>query len=227
LREGTRREEIRATNAELEAARATEALVEQNLGRQRRLLASGATTASAIDQTEGELARARAHRTAIQNQLSAMRSGARDQEVRAAEAQVAAARAGLASTEERLVRHTLVAPMGGTVLDVHVEPGEVVGPGTPVVTVVDPRHPFVDVFVPQGQIDRVRVDQPVHVRVDSLDESLDGRVEHISPRTEFTPRFLFSEQERPNLVIRARIRVDDPEERLRAGVPAFVSMVER
>jgi HlyD family secretion protein len=67
----------------------------------------------------------------------------------------------------------------------------------------------------------------VHVRVDSLDESLDGRVEHISPRTEFTPRFLFSEQERPNLVIRARIRVDDPEERLRAGVPAFVSMVER
>ena len=41
------------------------------------------------------------------------------------------------------------------------------------------------------------------------------------PETEFTPKFLFSPRERPNLVVRVRVRVDDPERRLHAGVPAF------
>jgi hypothetical protein len=47
-------------------------------------------------------------------------------------------------------------------------------------------------------------------------------VEDIARRTEFTPKFLFSERERPNLVVRVKIRVEDPGERLHAGVPAFV-----
>ena len=46
----------------------------------------------------------------------------------------------------------------------------------------------------------------------------------IGRRTEFTPKFLFSDRERPNLVLRVRIRVHDPERRLRAGLPAFVTI---
>ena len=49
-----------------------------------------------------------------------------------------------------------------------------------------------------------------------------GEIEYISPKTEFTPRFLFSDRERPNLVIRVRVRIKDPERALHAGVPAFV-----
>jgi hypothetical protein len=40
---------------------------------------------------------------------------------------------------------------------------------------------------------------------------------------EFTPRYLFSEKERSNLVVRVRVRVEDPRHLLRAGVPAFVA----
>ena len=49
-------------------------------------------------------------------------------------------------------------------------------------------------------------------------------MEHIASQTEFTPRFLFSPRERPNLVVRVRVRIEDPEERLHAGVPAFVTI---
>jgi hypothetical protein len=62
------------------------------------------------------------------------------------------------------------------------------------------------------------------VRVDALGTTLPGHVEHVARKAEFTPRFLFSERERPNLVIRVRVRVDDPGERLHAGVPAFVTI---
>jgi hypothetical protein len=63
------------------------------------------------------------------------------------------------------------------------------------------------------------------VRVDT-GEMLPGAVEWISPRTEFTPRFLFSDRERPNLVVRVRVRIDDPERRLHAGVPAFAEIAK-
>jgi hypothetical protein len=49
-------------------------------------------------------------------------------------------------------------------------------------------------------------------------------VENVARATEFTPRFLFSERERANLVVRVRVRVDDPAQRLHAGVPAFVEL---
>ena len=55
-------------------------------------------------------------------------------------------------------------------------------------------------------------------------EPLSGKVEHIARRTEFTPRYLFSERERATLVVRVRVRVADPKEQLRAGVPAFVRL---
>jgi len=49
-------------------------------------------------------------------------------------------------------------------------------------------------------------------------------VESVSPDTEFTPKFLFSDRERPHLVVRVRVRVQDPERRLHSGVPAFAQV---
>jgi HlyD family secretion protein len=110
------------------------------------------------------------------------------------------------------------------VLDVNFEQGEVVGAASPVVTIADTHHPYVDVFVPQAEIASVSVKQGARIKVDSLPSELSGVVEHISRRTEFTPRYLFSERERATLVVRVRVRVDDPREQLRAGVPAFVRL---
>jgi HlyD family secretion protein len=126
--------------------------------------------------------------------------------------------------EARLQRYALTSPIAATVVDVHVKAGEMVAPGAPAVTVADLAHPYVDVFVPQGRLDGVRIGSGVEVRVDAVANALSGRVEHVFPQTEFTPRFLFSEGERPNLVVRVRVRVDDPGHVLHSGVPAFVRL---
>ena len=109
-------------------------------------------------------------------------------------------------------------------LTVHLEASELANVGTPVVTVADTRRPYVDVFVPEGRIGEVKLGGRVRVRVDAEDVAFAGVVEHIAQRTEFTPRFLFSDRERPNLVLRVRVRIDDPDQRLHAGVPAFATM---
>ncbi|HJZ83890.1 MAG TPA: HlyD family efflux transporter periplasmic adaptor subunit [Polyangia bacterium] len=224
LRAGSRPEDVRAADAELVAARTQEEVVRRSLARQQELVGRGAAPSATLDDWTGQLARWEAERRAREERLRVMRKGARVEEIMAAQARVAAAESALEFESARLARHVIAAPRAGAVIDVHVEPGEVVAAGAPVVTLADTAHPYVDVFVPQARLGGIRVGAPARVRVDAERASLPGRVEDLGRRTEFTPRFLFSERERPNLVVRVRVRVEDPEGRLHAGVPAFVEL---
>jgi len=98
----------------------------------------------------------------------------------------------------------------------------VAAPGTPAVTMADVEHPYADVFVPQGQLGAMQTGGRAEARVDAVSDVFSAYVEYISPEAEFTPKFLFSDRERPNLVIRARVRIQDPTHRLHSGVPVFV-----
>ncbi len=224
LQAGTRREDIRGVEAQLAAARSTEAVVERSLERAQRLIAQGAVATAGIDDLEAQRARARGERGALTERLAAMRNGARSQELAAAQARVDAATAALSAEEARLTRYTLRAPQGAVVLERHVEAGEVVAAGVPVVTVADVTHPYVEVFVPQASVAAVGLGAPVTVRVDGDRAHYAGRVEFVGRRMEYTPRFLFSPRERPNLVVRVRVRIDDPNGRLHAGIPAAVEL---
>ncbi|MBI5516753.1 MAG: HlyD family efflux transporter periplasmic adaptor subunit [Deltaproteobacteria bacterium] len=224
LRSGVRREELRATEHQLEAARANEQTVEGALSRARALVTQGALPSTATEEPEAQRNRARAERMVLEERLRAQRAGARTAELDAAEARVEAATHALQVEDARLARMALRSPLAGTVLDVLVDPGDVVAPGTPVATVADLERPYVDVFVPQARVAGLRVGQPVTVRVDSGPRPLRGSVEDIGRRTEFSPRYLFSPQERFSLVLRVRVRVEDPGHALHAGVPAFVTL---
>jgi hypothetical protein len=79
------------------------------------------------------------------------------------------------------------------------------------------------VFVRQVELSRVARGARARVRVDARAEALAAQVESIARRVEFTPRYLFSERERPNLVVRVRVRIEDPQRLLHAGVPARVT----
>lgn len=221
----TRGEELRSLAARVEAAKAAEQLLDKQLERERSLLADGAVPRASVDDLQSALDRASAERQALEHTLRLARQGARREDISVAEARARAVEAAVALDDERLQRHELRAPRDGVVLDVNYELGEVVAAGAPVVTLADPRAPYVDVFVPQAQISAVSVGAGAAIRVDALDEELTGEVEHVARRTEFTPRYLFSERERPNLVVRVRVRVRDPSEKLRAGVPAFVQLL--
>jgi HlyD family secretion protein len=221
---GGRREDIRALEAQLRAAEANEALAAKQHADNMVLVAAGAIPRSVTDDSAARAKTATAEREALAQRLRELRAGGRVEEVASARAQAAAAVSAAALETDRAHRYQLRALHAGEVLDVHVEPGEVVAPGTPVITVGDPAHPYVDVFVPQTEIGRVRVGTPVTIRVDATARTFAGIVEHVARRTEFTPRYIFSEDERANLVIRVRIRVDDPEHALHPGVPAFATI---
>ncbi len=222
LQSGARPEEVNALAARLGAARARQEALATRLGRQRALNARGVSSREALDTLQGAHASASHEVEALTQDLRALRTGAREQELESALGRAEAARARVALESSRLQRHRLKALDAGTVLDVHVKTGEFASAGAPVVTLGDPRKPFVDVFVPQGRLEGLREGTSATLWTDSCPEALIGRVEHVGRRTEFTPRFVFSERERHNLVVRVRVRIDDPDGRLHVGVPAFV-----
>ncbi|MBK7583928.1 MAG: HlyD family efflux transporter periplasmic adaptor subunit [Myxococcales bacterium] len=224
LKAGPRPEELRALDARIRAVRASETQLAKNLARERELEKRGVSTRAAVDEIETRLNITVADRQSIEQQLKALKRGARSQEIAGATSRAEAADKTVSLQTERIERQVLKAPKAGVVLDVHVESGEVVAPGAPVVTLGDTTHPYADVFVPIGRLDGIQVGAKASVRVDSTNAVFTAKVEHIGRHTEFTPRYLFSERERPNLVMRVRLRIDDPEERLHAGVPAFAKI---
>jgi len=218
---GPRVEEVRSTMAELDGARATLREAKANLDRHRNLPEQAATARSLISELEAAYAQSRAQVRMLQQRLKQMRKGARPEELAASDAAVTAAEAAVDAEKERLALYSLRSSERVTVLDVPVRVGEVVAAGATVATVADTKHPYVDVFVPQQSLAGLELGLPARVRVDAEGEAFEGKIEHIAPTTEFTPRYLFSPTERPNLVVRVRVRISDPDERLHAGVPAF------
>ena len=221
LRSGARREEVRALQAQVRGARAVESTLAEAARRSRELFAGRSIPRAQLDDAEGQLARATAEREAAEERALQARHGSRPDDLRAAEARERAAAAQLALADERLQRLELHAPLAGVVLEVPYEVGELVAAGAPVVTLADPRRPYADLFVPEARVGRLASGDRVALRADGIEGSFEGVVQDIGRRTEFTPRFLYSPKERPNLVVRVRVDIDDPHERLRAGLPLF------
>jgi HlyD family secretion protein len=221
---GSRREDIASGAADLRGAMAVEDEARKNSDRVHRLVAAGASPEADLDKVDSELSRATEQRKALEAKLLELQRGSRPEDVARSRARVDQARAVLALEQERLARYTLLASTEGEVVDVEVKTGEFAAVGTPAVTVADTLHPYADVFVPEGSMNGVRVGAPVSLRVDMTSAPFAAKVEYVSPETEYTPKFLFSERERPHLVVRVRVRIEDPDRRLHAGIPAFAGM---
>ena len=219
-----RKEDLSVLFAQLKAAQATETLLEKTAARAHSLYEKSALPLSDLERIDADLARAHSEVQTLGNKLGALQKGARKEEVARAKVRVEATGTAVLLEDEKIKRYVAKTLTPGTVLDVHVEPGELAGVGTKVATIADTSHPYIDVFVPQGSLGGIRIGAVAKLRVDASKQPFSGKVEWISPRTEFTPRFLFSEKERANLVVRVRVRVDDPSRDLHAGVPGFVEI---
>src|SRR6266700_4961 len=222
LKAGARREDVAAARSDLSGATTTLALARRDAERKRALLRAGAITVAEGDRAESDLELASARRATLDSRLALLQRGARREEIARAEANVDSHVSALAEVKERLAHYVLRAQAPGTILDVTVKPGEVAAPGTPAVMMADVGHPYADVFVPEAELASIQVGARAEARVDATVEAFPAVVEYLSPEAEVTPKFLFSDRERPNLVLRARVRIDDPGQRLHAGVPVFV-----
>jgi HlyD family secretion protein len=101
------------------------------------------------------------------------------------------------------------------------EPGEVVGTGTAIVTLVDLGKVYLRGFVPEGRIGAVKVGQPARVYIDSDPEvPIEASVSRIDPQATFTPENTYFRDDRVKQVVGVKIQLRGAAGFAKPGMPA-------
>ena len=173
------------------------------------------------DQAATNVTRAKATYERSQEILNELVEGTRKEELDVDRANLRAARENLRMSEIRLSYTVLCAPFDGVVLVREAELGEVVSPGTPIITLADLDHIWLRVYLPETDLGKVRWGQTVNVKTDTYPgKNYRGRVSVIASDAEFTPKSVQTEKERVTLVYRIKIDVENPSHELKPGMPA-------
>ena len=221
MTKGAREQEIGRALAAREAADAELAMQTREHDRIARLHAEGIVSQGERDRLDNLLANARAGRDQTAAGLDQLREGFRIEEIESARAELQRASADLDLAELDLARCQLFAPAAGRVLSKSREPGEMVAPGTPIVTLGDLSRPWVNVYVGERDLGKVRLGMAAQVTVDSFpDRPFPGKVTFIAERAEFTPKNIQTPDERVKLVYRVKVEVETRDEALKPGMPA-------
>lgn len=200
---------------EWKAARAEAAAAQQELA----LLEEG-TRKEDIAQAEASLAEADAARRLAE-------SGYRPEEIAKAAAQVEAAEAQVAAIQTRLGELTVKAPSDCLVEAIDLQPGDLVAPNAPSVSLLDTSRLWVRCYVPEGRLGQVSLGRQVPVRVDSFPgDRFAGRITYIAQQAEFTPRNVQTPEERSKQVFRLKVTLEEGLDRLRVGMIADVLLDE-
>ncbi len=125
-----------------------------------------------------------------------------------AEQQVDVAEAKVAETQSRINDATLTSPVLGRVLYRLAEPGEVLGAGGKVLTLVNLEDVYMEIFLPAEQAGRVRLGSEARFKVDYEPNRVGvGYVSFVSPEAQFTPKEVETKTEREKLMFRVKIQV--------------------
>jgi multidrug efflux pump subunit AcrA (membrane-fusion protein) len=131
--------------------------------------------------TPGEIALAEAKLSAAQAEWERIKDGPDPDEIEQAETKLANAQAKLEEARELAVDIDLVAPMDGTVLEIHADVGEAVG-NAPVITLADLETPLLEVFLDETDMDKVEPGFEAEVIFDAIpDTTYSGHVTEVDP----------------------------------------------
>jgi HlyD family secretion protein len=223
LERGARPAEIQRGEAELRASEADAERTARDLERLTTLAATGAVSQQQLDAARSAARTAASRRDAARESLRLLREGTRPERIQAARAELATARANLQRAQAAASDLLLVAPVDGTVLARHAEPGEVLGAGEPALTVGEVRRPWIRVYVSALDLPKIRVGSPAAAALDAFPgREFAGRVVAINDKAEFTPRIALTEEERADLVFGVKVALDDTTGVLKPGLPATV-----
>jgi len=142
-------------------------------------------------------------------------------EVASANAKIEQARAQLSEAQANRKDLEITAPFNGTIATRTAEPGEVIAAGTAIVTVVDLSKVYLRGFVPEGEIGKVKLDQPARVYLDSNpNQPLEATVSRIDPEATFTPENTYFRDERVKQVFGVKLQLKVGDRSAKPGMPA-------
>lgn len=224
LQEGSRPEEIRVTEAALEAARVRLREAERQADRQIALADRGVVPEAGLDTALANRDTARTEVAELEARLAVDRLPARAHVVAAAESRLEGTEAAVRAAAWTLEQRDLVSPADGEVADVFRRAGEIGGPSAPVVSILPDGGWKLVVFVGEPYFSELHPGARLAVRCDGCPPDLTAAVSYVSDEPEFTPPVIYSVENRQKLVYRVEARPPASSHILRPGQIVDVSL---
>jgi HlyD family secretion protein len=224
---------LAASEAQVDAAAADLENAKLLYSRTQDLSKQGVVSPQELDQARTAASSAAAKLDALKKQVDAQRAtvalarsnaeqtAVRRSQVQASQHLKAAASAQQTKADVRLRYTEIHAPMAGIVDVRAVRVGEVVTPGQPVVTLINPDDLWIRVDVEESYIDRVRIGDPLIIRLPSGVER-SGTVFYRGVDASFATQRDVSRTKRDIKTFEVRLRVDNQDRRLAVGMTAYV-----
>ena len=154
--------------------------------------------------------------------LRILQKGTRREDIDAARAEVEQQQRRLDTLLKQRAETDVKSPVTGVVQSIGLRPGDLVAPNESVAEILEPSQLWVRVYVPETELGLVKVNMPVHVRVDTFPRIwFAGHVGTVSSQGEYTPRNVQTRAQRAEQVYGVKVLVD-PDSRLKAGMAADV-----
>ena len=225
LKTGKRPPEVATVAEQLRQAQAARELSAANFRRQDSLFKSGFISKAALDDVRTQLQRDDATVAQLQASVATAKLPARPDEIRAAEADAAAARDALAQADWRLSQRAVAAPTAARVSDTYYVVGDWVPAGGVVASLLPAANVKIRFFVPETDLGRIKPGQAISFSCDGCAAAMSATVSFVSDRAEFTPPVLYSKENRAKLVYLVEAKpAADVAARLNAGQPVDVSL---
>jgi len=218
-RKGQRPVELAVLDANTAAAEARARDAEATLRRVSVLAGKGFESKAALDNARADAQAAQAAVKAARKQRDAATLGLREDQVRAAEARVTQAAAGLTGANARLADVAPTAPAAARIEDVFFQQGEWAPANQPILSLLPDERIKVRFFVPEKALSAYRIGRTVRFTCDGCAKGLSARIIFVAPRPEFTPPVIYSREARDRLVYLVEAR---PSTRLNPGQPVDV-----
>lgn len=176
---GARREQVRGAFEVLQQAKAGLEIAEKSYKRVQRLFDEGVMTEQKRDEAYANYKAMEAHVKAAQSQYDMARNGARREEKMAAAAQVQRAKGAVAEVNSYVSEMVQVATADGEVSEIFPEVGELVGTGSPIMTISVMKDVWASFNVREDQLDNMAVGSTIHAFVPAFNKDMDFKVYYL------------------------------------------------
>jgi HlyD family secretion protein len=227
LKNGSRAEEIALADANMRQAKAMMENAQREYERQAALVPSGAVAQKVADNLKSQYEIAKANFDAANEALKLRKSGVRKEDIQTGESKLEAAQAQKQKLLTALDDTKLIAPVSGIIIARTKEKGGIITPNLAVYTISIQKPVYVRAYVPETQLGNFAPGTKVLINNDSSKTQYQGQVGFVSPRSEFTPKTVETQDLRSDLVYRLRINIAQSDGKLLQGMPVTVQLANQ
>jgi HlyD family secretion protein len=116
----------------------------------------------------------------------------------------------------------IMSTVDGYIIEKIKNPGEVVAPGMPVVSVIDPSELYLKIFVDTIENGKIKIGDKGVIFLDAYpDRPIPAKVVRIAQKAEFTPKEVAVKEDRIQRVFAVHLKPEKPTPVLKLGIPAI------